>query len=331
MPDLVPPPEVFVPNERALVALAIPLDTDLVLRPTSPPLRLDMLSPAVDSRTTRTDTDQPARPVDSPNPLRPVNRSLLDAARTRSGWRSAALRLVEGLHVGHGKYAQVWTADVDIDGRKSGRVVVKLFADALWPLPHDLHHFWRPVEQRVESELQAYASLSPLQGRDVPHCYGAYKFEMPWGDIAVGVVLEDLSEIAEPLVDFANRKKDGLLSDVSSAYDTALDVGEVQPRRENLYVLRSSTASKPHVVFSGFSWSESAEEGHREFAAECPDHVYRWRDEGLLSGIWHALTDYRLDWYSEMERRESGLIAWGGVRTAGLIEDLSEEQARKFC
>ncbi|GAA5841132.1 hypothetical protein JCM9279_000548 [Rhodotorula babjevae] len=331
LPGFFPPPEAFVPNERALAALAKPLDAGLVLQPTSPPLRLDMLSPALDSRTSRSDTDMPARLVESPNPLRAANRALLGAARTRGGWRGISLHLIKGLQVGHGKYAQVWSAEVDVDGRKCGRVVVKLFAEALWPLPHDWHRFWRPLEERLESELQAYASLRPTQGRDVPHCYGAYEFEMPWGDIVVGVVLEDLGEVAESLVDFCRREQDGLLSDVSSAYDTALDVGEVEPRRDDVYVLRSSTALKPHIAFAGFSWAESAKEGRPAYAAEFPDHVYRWRDEDPLDRVWDTLTDYRLDWGGEVERREPGLIAWGGVRKPGLVEDLSEERASVFC
>lgn len=50
-----------------------------------------------------------------------------------------------------------------------------------------------------------YASLRPVQGRDVAHCYGAHDFEMPWGDVVVGIVLEDLGEVAKPLVEWCER------------------------------------------------------------------------------------------------------------------------------
>lgn len=43
---------------------------------------------------------------------------------------------------------------------------------------------------------------------------------MPWGDTVVGIVLEDLSEIAEPFAKFCDREKDGILFDLDSAYDT---------------------------------------------------------------------------------------------------------------
>jgi len=33
-----------------------------------------------------------------------------------------------------------------------------------------------------------------LQGRDVPVCYGCYRFRVPWGEDVVGIVLEDLSD-----------------------------------------------------------------------------------------------------------------------------------------
>lgn len=38
-----------------------------------------------------------------------------------------------------------------------------------------------------------------MQGRQIPHCYGAFRFEMPWGTTATGFLLEDLTPIAQSL------------------------------------------------------------------------------------------------------------------------------------
>ncbi|KPV77365.1 uncharacterized protein RHOBADRAFT_41358 [Rhodotorula graminis WP1] len=343
MSFLPPGDEIFEPNERARAALAEPLQSGHLLRPTGPALRLDLLSRAGASGAVSTGIDDVPQHFQSPNPLRPANLALLDAASTRTGWQGIALRLDTPAWVGHAKYTQVWHADVDVEGRTSGRAVVKLFADALWPLPHVWIEAWRPLEQRIESELQAYASLRPTQGRDVPHCYGAYTFEMPWGDVVTGVVLEDLSDIAEPFAVFCEREKEGTLLDIESAYATisasfhclhrlhALDVGRVRPCAANIYVLRSSTASTPHLVFAGFSGTASDEEGRRLYAAEEPESVYRWGDESLLENVWWIGVEYRLDWCEELERREPGLVAWNGQREPGLIEDMREDRARALC
>ncbi|TNY19558.1 hypothetical protein DMC30DRAFT_447855, partial [Rhodotorula diobovata] len=244
--SLLPPgPEILVPNERALAALANPLREGGPLHPAGPPLRLEVVSPT-GAPSARIASE---KAFESPNALRPSCRDLLDAARTAHGWRSIQFRLVEGLHVGHGKYAQVWTAETQVGGRAVGRVVLKLFADAQWPLPHDYRDTWRPVGRRVSSELQAYAARRPTQGRDVAYCYGAYSFEMPWGDVVTGVVLEDLSRTAESIADFCKREKRNL-SSVEDAYNVlsssfrhlhrlhSLDVGHVQPRLDNILVLR---------------------------------------------------------------------------------------------
>lgn len=111
----------------------------------------------------------------------------------------------------------------------------------------------------------------------------------------------------------------------------ALDVGQIRPRVANIYVLRSSTVADPHIVFAGFSWSGSFEHSRRLSAEEEPDEVYRWNDESLLMNVWWIGVDYRLEWVEEVERREPGLVAWNGLREPGLVEDMSEERARKFC
>ena len=36
--------------------------------------------------------------------------------------------------------------------------------------------------------------LRSEQGRMIPHCYGLYRFEMPWGEEVTGMLLEDLSD-----------------------------------------------------------------------------------------------------------------------------------------
>lgn len=52
-----------------------------------------------------------------------------------------------------------------------------------------------------------HSHLRPYQGRDLPLCYGFYTFNLPSNEIAVGVILEDLSEDTIPLSTFFQREK----------------------------------------------------------------------------------------------------------------------------
>ncbi|TNY19095.1 hypothetical protein DMC30DRAFT_424264 [Rhodotorula diobovata] len=180
----------------------------------------------------------------------------------------------------------------------------------------------------MASGRTAYAARRPTQGRDVAYCYGAYSFEMPWGDVVTGVVLEDLSRTAESIADFCKREKRNL-SSVEDAYNVlsssfrhlhrlhSLDVGHVQPRLDNILVLRESTSTEVQFVFCGFSWAESAAEGRRALRATEPDQLYRWGDECLLDGIWSLVLEWSVyvEWGEYAEEHEPGLVAWGGQRT----------------
>lgn len=48
--------------------------------------------------------------------------------------------------------------------------------------------------------------LKIYQGRDLPICYGFYRFRAPCGEEVVGVVLEDLLDVTETLSDLAIRE-----------------------------------------------------------------------------------------------------------------------------
>ncbi|BGP38967.1 hypothetical protein JCM10449v2_002905 [Rhodotorula kratochvilovae] len=289
------PAGTFKPNERARTALANPLREGALLRPIGPCVDLKVVTPIDSSSDPKYRSVNPVETL--PNPLRAPNVDLLDAVQLRQAWRDVAFHLERGLQVGHPHYAQVWSTVVEVDGRRCGKAVVKLFAEALWPLPHDFLRRWRTVEQRVESELQAYASLRPAQGRDVPHCYGAFPFEMPWGDIVTGVVLEDLNAGADPLERFCEREKDNLKT-VEAVHGLmspsfhhlhrlqALDVGAIQPDASDIFVLRKSTANSARFVFVGFSYAESGERRRRAAAAIHPEDAYEWTDEDRLEASW---------------------------------------------
>jgi len=171
---------------------------------------------------------------------------------------------------------------------------------------------------------------------------------MPWGDVVTGVVLEDLSRTAESIADFCKREKRNL-SSVEDAYNVvrpplclsatrtdacasraqlrssfshlhrlhSLDVGHVQPRLDNILVLRESTSTEVQFVSCGFSWAESAAEGRRALRATEPDQLYRWGDECLLDGIWSLVLEWSVyvEWGEYAEEHEPGLVAWGGQRT----------------
>ncbi|GAA5955147.1 hypothetical protein JCM3765_003208 [Sporobolomyces pararoseus] len=136
------------------------------------------------------------------NPSRQPRSTLLSLLGT-SQPESLCIKLVKGLKKGKDRSSQVWRAEVKDAEGNSQRVVVKMYAEALFELPAppaNLLHL--DAEERVHREAQAYTTLRSRQGIDIPICYGFFKFLVPWGETVVGVILEDLNEIAIDLWDF---------------------------------------------------------------------------------------------------------------------------------
>ena len=69
----------------------------------------------------------------SPNPLRPVNESLLH--RLQQSPSNLKIKLLKTLQSGIDKWSQVWTATVEGEERVYGKVVVKLLVESLYPFP----------------------------------------------------------------------------------------------------------------------------------------------------------------------------------------------------
>lgn len=69
----------------------------------------------------------------SPNPLRPVNESLLH--RLEQSPSNLEIKLLKTLQAGVDKWSQVWTATVEGEGKVYGKVVVKLLVESLYPFP----------------------------------------------------------------------------------------------------------------------------------------------------------------------------------------------------
>ncbi|GAA5844441.1 hypothetical protein JCM9279_006307 [Rhodotorula babjevae] len=139
-------------------------------------------------------------PLPSPHEPRPLLSAFLARDSPGSGASVWSVRLLEGIQTGADKWAQVWRGEaVDEQVRTVGRVVL-LYQQALFPFPdeelpsnaeHDCFWWW-PARHAEACESRAYHDLSAYQGRDVPLCYGFYKFCLPDGEEVVGVVLEDL-------------------------------------------------------------------------------------------------------------------------------------------
>ncbi|GAA6004596.1 hypothetical protein JCM11491_002162 [Sporobolomyces phaffii] len=136
---------------------------------------------------------------------RPVSAALLETLTTGGDDRVCEAKLVKGIQKGPNKRAQVWQATLEADGVEH-RVLIKFYVKVLLPLPRDVFHdFFPRAEHRIDTEAQGFAAFRSVQGIDVPMRYGFYNFEAPWGEQVVGVILEDLSEVAIPLPAFAKE------------------------------------------------------------------------------------------------------------------------------
>ncbi|BGP48964.1 hypothetical protein JCM10450v2_004843 [Rhodotorula kratochvilovae] len=207
--------------------LADPLEKGIVLAWDAHNLHPESLPP--------TDYPHAKPPHPTPHMARPILSPLLATNSPAGGGMGWQLRLVEGVQTGEDKWSQVWRCKV-ADGRGqelAGSVVLKLYQQSLFPIPgrfdrsapeHD-YFVWHPAPHAVERESQAYRCVSlilrrangadPLsfvrtllnayQGRDMPLCYGFYRFTVPSGEDVPGVVLEDLAETMAPILTSLKR------------------------------------------------------------------------------------------------------------------------------
>ncbi|GAA5989362.1 hypothetical protein JCM11641_004198, partial [Rhodosporidiobolus odoratus] len=265
--------------------LAAPLEADDLLSPTSPTLLLDALSPGKKSN------DSP-----SPAPYRPANLNLLNLVETRSGWRSMSLRLVRPLWAGANEWAQVWVADVEQRGHLLGRVVLKLLVEALFWEPDEMSP-WIPAGQSMTAELKAYAALCPVQGQDVPHCYGAFRFSMPWGETAPGIILEDLTNTATPSWGFLRDQRNELTVQSIDSFMCAahvllhrlqgLGVAEFDIEALDLLLVNPPSLPEPTFVLVDFGQAVDARSFRDQHEANIKKYDLFWKP-------WQSHADYKL-------------------------------------
>lgn len=210
-------------------ALSRPLKAGDVLDFEGPSLHPGALPPA----------DYPAEPPEpSPHEPRPALAALLarnSPSRLGRGW---ALRLIDALQAGEDETAQVWRCEALRGNEAAGPVVLKLYHQALFEFPDPCESNplfdgwnWIPASHKQEREAMAYrcvnglppslsvhaaagtdapehlSQLKAYQGRDLPLCYGFYRFVLPCGDAVVGVVLEDLVDEVTPLWDLIDQEE----------------------------------------------------------------------------------------------------------------------------
>ena len=159
-----PPTDEQLDELKALRARALdyPLEPGASLSWEGPNLHPESLPPA----------DYPRDPpLPSPHEPRPLLSVLLaddSPAGSRPSW---SLRLLEGVQTGADRWSQVWRCEaVDGQGRTVGRVVLKLYHQALFPFPdRDLHpnvehdvFYWWPAHHAEACESRAYRCVRPF-------------------------------------------------------------------------------------------------------------------------------------------------------------------------
>ncbi|BGP40905.1 hypothetical protein JCM10450v2_004910 [Rhodotorula kratochvilovae] len=145
----------------------------------------------------------------APNPA--LISSTTSPAFSSTPWQ---LRLVDPIQHGPGHPSQIWRVRASQQGEDRSVDVVLKFYDPDLALP-DLTDFPNvffsrlptvDLEQKERKEARAYELLRDLQGSAIPCCYGFYRFTLPRGDEVVGVVLEDLTEVAISVPNFVQRE-----------------------------------------------------------------------------------------------------------------------------
>ncbi|GAA6037879.1 hypothetical protein JCM8097_005083 [Rhodosporidiobolus ruineniae] len=315
-------------QHRRKQALAAPLVPGTVLAPSGPPLHLSAITPSRED-IVALPTGTLEFVVASTNPYRPPLADLRSIVTSASGPRSLRLRLLRLLCGGEDSWTQVWQAEATSNGKKLGKVVVKLVAEALFP-DWTEDGFWQPANEAVEAESRAYSAFRPVQGRDVPHCYGAFSFEMPCGEFVTGLLLEDLSESSKRVITHCREEREAgsyaSLDQVDLLMDTAyrqlhrlqeLGVTSLDLSPGDLLVLNSSDrlSSLMHLVYLDFGGTKDADTLDRELRQreeEMQRELGPWQgiDELLLQQLFVDLVpDAASEWMSR-EGRESRVGLW---------------------
>ncbi|GAA5904741.1 hypothetical protein JCM6882_008362 [Rhodosporidiobolus microsporus] len=267
-------------QKRRERALAHPLVDGDILSPSGPSLEPSAVTP-LPSSLTAADTVA----AESPNPYRPANLDLRDLAVQPGGWRRLSFRLVKRLCGGEGSWTQVWAVDVLEEGEVIGIAVLKLLAEALFPQRWPTNR-WQPATEAEEAELRAYTAFRPVQGRDVPHCYGAFSFDMPWGETVTGVLLESFVGLSSRIYTLCKSQQEaGKFKTVEEVDKLRLGIAGFQLSPGDIHILQSSPSlSHPHVVFLDFGMTRPA-----DLFAQDHERVHSALDTGF--GPWQCLDE----------------------------------------
>ncbi|GAA5975167.1 hypothetical protein JCM11641_004374 [Rhodosporidiobolus odoratus] len=218
----------------------------------------------------------------SPVPQRPLDPKILDALNPSSETGVLRLRLAFNIVIKGDRWSHFWTADVEKEGQRVGKVVAKVLVEALFPhgpMPHcslaeGQHIQMIALYPMCSSGLKPklcirHIAFRPVPGRDVPYCYAIGTCSLPWGETAPVLLLEDLSELAMMLEEACNWRNDegektvndigGLVRRLFEGQRRLQDLDIVEHRSTltNVLVLRSSKdIDNAYLVFLDFGTTE---------------------------------------------------------------------------
>lgn len=100
------------------------------------------------------------RTTSSRNPVRPLDQDLLRVLGEADDRNGFELFLEKQLRGGENEWSQVWTCNVQREGKLVGRVVVKFLAEYLFPFPQDAQdsqgaYTWQSANAMERREAKA--------------------------------------------------------------------------------------------------------------------------------------------------------------------------------
>ncbi|GAA5975187.1 hypothetical protein JCM11641_004386 [Rhodosporidiobolus odoratus] len=196
-------------------------------------------------------SEQPHSDILSPVPQRPLDPKLFHALDPSSSTENIRLRLDFHIVTEGDNWSQVWTAEVERDGQRVGKVVAKLLVEALFPhAPLQLGGRAAHPNDRTVSDVLVRAEAQAL----------------PWGETAPVLLLEDLSELSKTLEEVCDWREDevettvddidGLVCRIFEGQRRLQDLGIVEHASDitNILVLRSTQdIAEAHLVFLDFA------------------------------------------------------------------------------